>query len=198
MRKLHVTQEALLSLLKENIDSPLTIRELQELLEISSPSVVQHHILQLEKKGFLKRNPFNPKDYQILSDPERPIVYLNLYGLAQCGPKGSILDGDPIDRIPIASRLLKFPSDEAFLLEAKGNSMIPKIYPGDLVIVQKSKRADNGEVIICVNDSEVLIKRFNKYGKQIILNSENPEFQPFIAAKDFRIEGVVKNIFRYN
>ena len=158
MRKLHVTQEALLSLLKENIDSPLTIRELQELLEISSPSVVQHHILQLEKKGFLKRNPFNPKDYQILSDPERPIVYLNLYGLAQCGPKGSILDGDPIDRIPIASRLLKFPSDEAFLLEAKGNSMIPKIYPGDLVIVQKSKRADNGEVIICVNDSEVLIK----------------------------------------
>ena len=198
MKKIHPKQKALLDLLKENIDSPMTIRELQNILKISSSSIVQHHIQQLEKKGYLKRNPSNPKDYQVLSDPERPIVYLNLYGFAQCGPKGSVLDGDPIDRIPIASRLIKFPSDEAFLLQAKGDSMIPRIKPGDFVIVQKKKDAENGDTIVCVNDSEVLIKKYYKLGKQKILHSENSLFPPFAASSDFRVEGVVKSIFQYN
>ena len=198
MTKIHPKQKALLDLLKKNIDDPRTIRQLQDALKISSSSIVQHHIQQLEKKGYLKRNPFNSKDYQILSDPERPIVYLNLYGTAQCGPKGSIIDDNPIDRIPIASRLIKFPTDEAFLLEAKGDSMIPKINPGDLVVVQKRKNAENGDVIVCINNSEVLIKRYNKHGKETILHSENKKFQPFLAAKDFRIEGVVKSIFQYS
>lgn len=198
MRELHHTQKSLLGLLRDNIDNPKTIRELQEELNISSPSIVQHHIQQLEKKGYLKRNPFNPKDYQILADPERPIVYLNLYGLAQCGPDGSILDGDPVDRIPIASKLIKFSVEDAFLVEAKGDSMEPKIKAGDLVIVQKKNVADNGSLIVCVNDSVALIKKYNKAGKQIILYSENNKYEPFIASNDFRIEGVVKSIIQYH
>ena len=192
MKKLHPKQKALLELLKKNVDDPMTIRELQNDLKISSSSVVQHHIQQLEKKGYLKRNPSNPKDYQVLSDPEKPIVYLNLYGLAQCGPKGSILDGDPVDRIPIASKLIKFPAEEAFLLEAKGDSMTPKINPGDLVIVQKSKTAEDGDLVVCINNLEVLIKRYNRHGRQIILHSENPNFPPFIAEKNFRMKVLSK------
>ncbi len=198
MKKLHPKQKALLELLTKNIDDPMTIRELQHDLRISSSSIVQHHIQQLEKKGYLKRNPSNPKDYQILSDPERPIVYLNLYGLAQCGPKGSILDGDPIDRIPIASKLIRFPAEEAFLLEAKGDSMTPKINPGDLVIVQKRRTAEDGDLVVCINDWEVLIKKYQRHGRQIILHSENKDFPPFIAGKDFRIEGVIKSVLQYN
>jgi repressor LexA len=198
MKEIHPTQKALLQLLKENIDNPKTIRELQEDLNISSPSIVQHHIQQLEKKGYLKRNPFNTKDYQILSDPERPIVYLNLYGLAQCGPDGSVLDGNPIDRIPIASRLIKFPVEDAFLVEAKGDSMEPKIKPGDLVIAQKRNIADNGSLVICVNNEEVLIKKYYTDGKQTILRSENSKYDPFIASSDFKIEGIVKGIINYS
>ena len=93
MKRLHPTQKKLLVILKDNLDDPLTIREIQDILNISSTSVVAHHINQLEKKGYLKRNPNNPKDYQVLTDsPEKLITYLNLYGLANCGPKGSILD----------------------------------------------------------------------------------------------------------
>jgi repressor LexA len=65
MRELHPVQEKLIRLLRNNITDPLTVRELQERLSISSPSVVHHHIQQLEKKGYLRRNPSNPKDYQI-------------------------------------------------------------------------------------------------------------------------------------
>jgi len=66
MKSLHSKQKAILELLKETIDDPLTMRELKDRLGISSTSGVYHHIQQLEKKGYIKRNPNNPKDYQIL------------------------------------------------------------------------------------------------------------------------------------
>lgn len=195
---LHRTQQKLLKLLQKTIDNPLTIRELQEELSVSSPSVVLHHIQQLEKHGLLKRNPANPKDYQILNEPERQIVYLNLYGLAQCGPSGSILDGSPLDRIPIASRLLKFPAKDAFIVKAKGDSMEPKISAGDLVIAQKKKQAENGDLVVCVNDEAAIIKKFTRQGNQIILQSLNNKYNPIIASEDFRIEGIVRNVLQYN
>ncbi|MBN2015777.1 repressor LexA [Candidatus Dojkabacteria bacterium] len=195
MKKLHPTQDKLLNLLRKNIDDPLTIREIQDELNISSTSVVAHHITQLEKKGYLKRNPNNPKDYQILSDsPEKLITYLNLYGLAQCGPKGSILEGDPEDRIPIASRLVSFPVVEAFMVKAKGDSMEPKIHEGDFVIARKGNEAESGNIVVCVNGGEAMIKRIKKENDSVILISENSSYSPFLAASDFRVEGVVKGV----
>lgn len=198
MKKLHKIQQRLLQLLKKTVTDPLTIRELQKELDISSPSVVYHHIQQLEKKGYLRRNPVNPKDYQILADsPDKKITYLNLYGLATCGPKGSILDNDPIDRIPISSKILGFPSAEAFMVKVKGNSMTPKINDGDLVIARKIKDAENGSTVVCINDGKALIKKIQK-GKEIILISTNPSYNPFVAAKDFRIEGLVRGVYTYS
>jgi len=171
------------------------VRELQDALDVTSTSVVAHHMQQLEKKGYLKRNPYNPKDYQLTKNgPESKIAYLNLYGLAACGPKGSLLDGDPIDKIPIASRLLTFPATEAFMIKAKGKSMEPKIHDGDLIIARKTSHAENGKVYVCVNDGEALIKKYQVDGKAKILRSFNPDFAPFIAAKDFRVEGEIKSV----
>jgi repressor LexA len=200
MKPLHKTQKELLELLKKNIEDPLTVRELQNILRISSPSVVYYHIQQLEKRGYLKRNPHNPKDYQILTDPEKPIVYLNLYGMAQCGLNGSILDGSPERRVPISSWLIKFPAEEAFLVEAKGDSMIPKIKEGDLVIARKSNIAESKDTIVCVYNSEALIKKFHRQGKQIILQSENESKYPPVVTeqKKVRIEGVVRGIIQYS
>ena len=144
-KQLHHIQEQLLELLTENSDRLLTIREMQQLLGISSTSGVVRHLVQLEKKGFLKRNPYNPRDYKVLDQtPEKEIAWLNLYGLAQCGKNGTILDNHPIDRIPIATRLLSFSSFEAFLVKAKGNSMAPRIKEGDLVIGKRTDSIENG------------------------------------------------------
>lgn len=197
MKKLHPIQRKLIKILKKNVTDPLTVRELQEELGVSSTSVVHHHIQQLEKNGYLRRNPSNPKDYQVLANsPEKKISYINLYGLAQCGSKGSILDGNPIDRIPIATKILGFPSSEAFMVKAKGNSMSPKITDGDLVIARKAKNAENGSTVVCINDGEALIKKIQK-GREIILISTNPSYEPFMAAKDFRIEGIVRGVYSY-
>lgn len=198
MKKLHAIQQKLIKILKKNITDPLTIRELQEELAVSSTSVVHHHIQQLEKKGYLRRNPSNPKDYQILADsPDKKITYINLYGLAYCGPKGSILNDDPIDRIPVASQILGFPSSEAFMVKAKGDSMAPKINNGDLVIARKTKNAENGSTAVCINNGEALIKKIQK-GKQILLISINPTYDHFVAANDFRVEGIVRGVYTYD
>jgi len=197
---MHPTQQALLELLKNNITDPLTIRELKDNLGVSSPSVVYHHIRQLEKKGYLKRNPNNPHDYQIVAEGEKQIVYLNLYGMAQCGPNGSILDGTPIDRIPIASRLIKFASEDAFLVKAKGNSMKPRIREGDLIIAKKSSAAADGDIVVCVHNSEAKIKKLFRQKDTIILQSENTSAYPPIVAKpeEVKIEGIVKGVIQYN
>jgi repressor LexA len=199
MKELHKKQIELLKFLETNIEDPKTIREIKDALDISSTSVVHHHIHQLEKKGYLKRNPNNLRDYQLLKNPEKPIVYINQYGLAQCGKENaSILDGNPIDRIPIASRLLKFPANEAFIVIAKGDSMKPDIKEGDLVIAQKKNLANNGDIIVCVNGEEAIIKKYYKIDKQILLRSINNEkHPPFPAANNFRIEGIVRNIIKY-
>ena len=194
-QKLHNTQKKLLDALTTHADDPLTIRELQQLLDISSTSLVAHHMTQLEKKGYLKRNPYNSKDYQLLQNsPEKTVAYLNLYGLASCGPEGSILDGDPIDRIPISPRLISFPVSEAFMVKAKGKSMEPRIFEGDFVIARKTRQIDSGRVYVCVNKEETLIKRVESDEQNIILHSYNSNFKPFVAADDFRVEGEVKNI----
>ncbi len=199
IKKLHPTQEKLLELLKTHADDPLTIRELQEAVDASSTSVVAHHLLALEKKGFLKRNPYNPKDYQVLSDnPEKQITFLNLYGLAHCGPKGSLLDGSPIDRVPLSTRLLSFPSVEGFMVKAKGDSMEPKIHDGDLLIARRSQDADNGSVVVCINDGEALVKKVQRNGNQTFLTSLNSSYSPFLASTDFRIEGIIKGVISQN
>lgn len=192
---LHPAQQKLLDLLSKHIDEPLTIRELQESIDASSTSVVAHHMAQLEKKGYLKKNPNDSRDYTVLDGPEKQVAYLNMFGLAQCGPKGSILDGTPLDKIPISTRLLPFSSSEGFLVKAKGDSMMPKINEGDIVIAKKSRVADNGSVVVCVNKGEALIKKYQKEKSgEIILTSYNSRLEPFLASKDFRIEGIVKGV----
>lgn len=199
-RELHRIQQQLIQILRDNADDPLTISALQEILGVSSKSVVVHHMRQLEKKGHLKRNPHNPRDYHVITDnPERQFTYLNLYGLAHCGPEGSILDGSPIDRIPVPTRLISFPASDAFLVQAKGNSMTPRINNGDLVIARKATVAESGCVVICINNGEALIKKLQKDIDRWLLISTNTKYPPFSASKDdFRIVGEVKALMSHN
>jgi repressor LexA len=194
--RLHPAQEKLIEILSRNSDEPLTVRELQDLIGASSTSVVAHHMAQLEKKGYLKKNPYNSKDYQILKSPDKEIAYLNLYGLATCGPNASVLDGNPIDRVPVSTKFLGFSSSNAFMVKAKGDSMLPRISNGDFVIIEKANKVDNGIMALCVNDEKVMIKKIKQNSKkdQVILVSLNSEYEPFLAADDFRVEGVVRGV----
>jgi len=197
--KLHEKQVKLLQLLAAHQESPLTIRELQEVLELSSTSLVHHHVKKLEEKGYLKRNPSNPRDYQILLDPESPVTYINMYGMAKCGPAGTVLSGSPLDRIPMYSKMLHFPVDEAFMVKATGDSMEPKIHDGDIIIARKQSTANDGQIVICSLDSSVMIKRFS--GKNnVILESLNNKYFPIMVDDNssFVIEGIMKGLICFH
>jgi len=197
--KLHDLQIQLLKILMDNKDEPLTIRELQEILGASSTSLVHHHIKMLESKGYLKRNPSNPRDYQILLDPELPVTYINMYGMAKCGPDGTMLSGNPIDKIPMYSKMLHFPADEAFMVKATGDSMEPKIHDGDIVIARKQQVANEGQIVICSLDSTVMIKRFSGENN-VILESLNNKYFPIMVDQNqsFVIEGVMKGLICFH
>lgn len=195
--KLHPTQKKLLDLLAKNVNNPLTIRELQRLVDVSSTSIISHHLNQLEKRGYLKRNTSNPKDYHVLSgNPEKPIAYVGVYGLGQCGPSGSLLDGNPEERIPVSTRIIDFPVSEAFMVRAKGDSMEPTIFEGDLIVARKNSllSENNKKTVVCVNNEETLVKKMIYENNRVILTSNNPKYTPFIASDDFRVEGVVRSV----
>lgn len=201
MKSLHQKQKRILQLLKEYRDNPLTIKSLSEKTHIDSPGVLYHHLEQLEKKGYIKRNPNNSKDYVVLDKPENTVVYIGKYGMAQCGPNGSILEDGPVEQIPIASNLMRFPSADAFIVEAKGDSMEPKIKSGDIIIAKKQNTAEHGDIIVCVYKLEALIKKFSNINGNISLISLNHDKYyplPVTDADDLKIEGVVKNIISYS
>lgn len=191
--ELHRSQRELLDLLINNQVEPLTMEELKDRLNLSSRSLVLHHIRQLEKKKYLSRNPSNPKDYQILNDPDKLVGYVNLYGMAECGPDGTLLSGDPIDKIPVSPKLLDFYIEDAFMVRASGDSMKPDIHEGDFIIAKKETDADNGDVVICTMSEKVRIKKI--YKDTELLVSINPDYEPIKIDRDsFRIEGIVKSI----
>lgn len=197
MKALHPKQTELLEILKTNISDPLTMEELAERLNVSGKSVVFHHIKQLEKKGYLKRNPANPRDYIILKDPERNVIYLKMYGMAKCGPEGTILDGQPTRIVPVDPSMIYFPACKGFMVEAKGDSMESLISPKDWLIVEQSHQPKNKDVVVCVNNGEVLVKRFTQDGENVILQSENPQYTPIVADKTaFHVEGIVRSIIK--
>lgn len=181
--------------MERNIEEPLSYRDLAREVDVASTNTIAYHLRLLEKKGYLKRDPVNPHGYAVLIKPETGVAYLNLYGLAHCGPRGSLLDGHPIDRLPVAARMIPFSVADAFLVKAKGNSMEPRIYDGDIVVAKKQNIAETGDLVVCVNQGESLIKKIKREKHGIILSSLNTKYEPFLASKeDFRIEGTVKAI----
>ena len=193
--KLNPIQNKILKLLERHVEEPLSYRDLAREVGVASTNTIAYHLRLLEKKGHLRRDPVNPRGYAVLTKPETGVAYLNLYGLAQCGPRGSLLDGSPIDRLPVAVRMIPFSVADAFLVKAKGDSMEPRIYDGDIIVAKKQNIAETGDLVICVNQSEALIKKIKREKHGIILSSLNTKYEPFLASKeDFRVEGIVKAI----
>ena len=70
MKPLHKTQRKILELLTSNKHyDPITIREMQFEIRVSSSSVIAHHLKQLEKKGYLKKNPYTKGGYHVYTEP---------------------------------------------------------------------------------------------------------------------------------
>lgn len=66
-----------------------------------------------------------------------------------------------------------------FGLLIKGDSMIPTLYDGDTVIVQRVDDTESGDLVIAlVNGHDATCKRLQKYAEGIALIPQNPVYEP--------------------
>lgn len=85
-------------------------------------------------------------------------------------------------------------SDNCFYLRVKGDSMINAgIHPDDLVLIRRQREAENGQIVACIVDGEAAtLKRFRRQGGFVILQPENPAYEPrILSARDFDLGSAV-------
>lgn len=84
-----------------------------------------------------------------------------------------------------------------FCVRVKGNSMEgASIQQGDILIVDRSKPATSGRIVVAVLDGEFTVKRLVWTEKGAFLMPEHPAYDPIPvqADSDFRVWGVVTYI----
>ena len=104
---------------------------------------------------------------------------------------GRIAAGVPISAIQNHSQDISCPPDllgkgEHFALEVKGDSMIDAgIQEGDIVIIQRTSTAENGDIIVAlVEQEEATLKRLRKKGASVALEAANPKYETRIFGPD--------------
>ena len=66
-----------------------------------------------------------------------------------------------------------------FLLEVRGDSMVDAaICDGDWVVVRRSRRPSNGDIVAALLDTEATVKTFKRTGQQVWLMPHNPAYDP--------------------
>ena len=147
MEKLTKKQEEVLTVIKKYIAehgySP-SVREICELMDLSSTATVFVHMRHLMNKGYLKQTDNKFRTLEVLVPNEyletkEDVVSVPLLGKVTCG--------NPIEAIEFPDEYMSIPSfmipkkEEVFTLRCEGMSMINVgIYDGDIVIVKRKKK----------------------------------------------------------
>ncbi len=212
---MHTIQTKLLNLIKHHDLGKMSLRHIAKLIGVENkPQIVKHHLLQLEKLGFIQLNfenciirlnnrGFNPS-------PVKSIFYsLPVVGSANCGPATIFAEQRIEGYLKVSAKMLPRKKSELFVLVADGQSMNraeisygKTIEDGDFVIVDSSsKNPKNGDVVVAVIDDMATIKRYkeDKKHKQIVLEAESTEtFMPIFVHEgdDFVISGKVVDVIK--
>jgi len=120
------------------------------------------------------------------------LMFLTFYKEAvECGfpsPARDFTEGS----IDLNEELIPHPNS-TFVVRARGDSMVGSgIYPGDLVIVDRSLKSRNGSVVVAVLDGELSIKILTIKNEQLSLSSTNKNYSDVLVSEemDFTIWGV--------
>ncbi|NLT96228.1 MAG: transcriptional repressor LexA [Clostridia bacterium] len=180
---------------------PPSVREIGDAVGLSSSSTVHGHLSQLEKKGYIRRDPTKPRAIEVVGmDNSFDEIYssrklINVPIIGQVAAGSPILAEENIEEVlPLPWELVR--SENVFMLHVKGDSMINAgIFDGDLVLVRQQKTARNGEIVVALIENEATVKRFFLEKDCIRLQPENDLLEP-IYTKDAQIIGKVIGVYR--
>ena len=203
MEKLTAKQERVLTSLKKYLAKrgyPPTVRELCNLTDLSSTATVQVHLDHLEEKGYIKRDRVKNRTIELLVPNEYDVKNDTVVSLPLLG---KVTAGNPIEAIERPDEFFDVPSfminpkRETFSLNVSGDSMVNVgIYDDDIVLVERTPVAHNGEIVVAMNDNnEVTVKTFYKEKDHIRLQPENDYMDPIIL-NNATILGKVVGLYR--
>ncbi len=175
-----------------------SFEEIAEQFGYQSLATVHEHLINLEKKGYIRREYNESRAIEVL--PPRGssgATDIPLLGTVAAGyPIESLMSGEVV---PVPDSMLPRRGPN-YALRVRGESMIDEqILDGDLVVVNGRESADNGEMVIAlVNGSEATVKRFYREpGGWIRLQPANPVMRPLrYQERDVLIQGVVVGVIR--
>jgi repressor LexA len=216
--KLTDRQQQILDLVQSAIartGAPPTRAEIAAELGFRSPNAAEEHLQALARKGVIelvggtsrgirlqaealkKLNQARGKQFN-LPLPSLSQLTLPLVGRVAAG--SPILAQEHIDQTYVVESSM-FARKPDYLLRVRGMSMRDAgIMDGDLLAVQKSKDAKNGQIVVARLGDEVTVKRFKRVRNHIELLPENPDFEPIIVrpsdGETFEIEGLAVGLIR--
>lgn len=190
MEDLTKRQEEILLIIKEYVVKhgyPPTVREIASLVGVNSPATIHAHLENLELKGFIRKNDNQNRAIELLVENEFVKTNDDVINVPLLG---KITAGNPIEAIENPDEYFPLPaylmpkSKEVFTLYVKGESMINAgIYDGDIIIIEKSNVARNGDIVAAMTeDNEVTLKTFYKESNHFRLQPENDNMDPIILS----------------
>ena len=174
------------------------VREICEAVNLKSTSSVHSHLETLEKNGYIRRDPTKPRAIEIIDDTfnltRREMVNVPIVGQVAAG-EPILAEQNITNYFPIPIEFM--PNNETFLLTVKGESMINAgILDGDMVLVESTSVASNGEMVVALVDDSATVKTFYKEESIYRLQPENDTMEPIIVS-EVEILGKVIGVFRF-
>ena len=211
-------QRTILTFIKSQVEDrgyPPSIREIGNSVGLFSPSSVAYQLRELERKGWIRRDPRLPRAIEVRlpdgaidgpvaapfdavdptgsGDQHPAAVYVPVLGRIAAG--GPILAEQAVEEVFPLPRTLVGEGD-IFLLKVVGDSMIDAaICDGDFVAVRAQQTADNGDIVAALLDDEATVKTFKRRQGKVWLMPHNPMYSP-IDGDDARILGKVVSVLR--
>jgi repressor LexA len=193
---------------------PPSIREIGEDCDISSTSVVNYYLDQLEKSGHLERDRKISRGMRLTGNtPLGDMQRVPVLGVIQAGEPIPVPSSDfsltADDSVEIATSLMpaKEKGKELFALKVQGDSMIDAmVNDGDIIILKPSQEARNGDMVaVWLSDrNETTLKYFYKEKDGYRLQPANPTMKPIMIKKNEQVEikgkvvMVIRKMERFN
>jgi repressor LexA len=216
--KLTARQQQILDLVQSAIErtgAPPTRAEIAAELGFRSANAAEEHLQALARKGVIELVGGTSRGIRLRSDTLRALneargkqFSLPLPSLAQLTLPliGRVAAGSPIlaqehvDQTFVVEASM-FPRRPDYLLKVRGMSMRDAgILDGDLLAVQRTHEAKNGQIVVARLGDEVTVKRLRRTRNSIELIPENPDYATIVVPtdgeRDFELEGIAVGLIR--
>ena len=170
-----------------------SIEEIAAYFKLSAVSTVHEHLVNMSRKGVLRRGWNRARSIEPLAGREAREVPL----------VGTVAAGSPIEAVEVPENVA-LPSGlagrgETFVLRVKGDSMVGDgILDGDLIVVEKRRLIENGSLaVVLLRGGEATVKRFYHEGVTVKLRPSNPAMEDIVVpAAEVEVRGAVVGLVR--